>query len=345
MRVLVVVLAVLGTIGVAACGDDSRPCSGPLGCVSAARVDGTCACVEWETVSTETVALPFVVTSVDYWPVGNASVFRYGHTWDPAMVPASASSMGTTFRAVIRRADGSEQVARLGNVEEGFSAGTPLTDSAVRIAAGGVWTLTTDVDLSSRSDSISVWVNPEITVATNYVGEKTVSWSSRNQCFWPGLDCSRPQLAAFSTALLRGETSWDPVHDAYLEQLGPEGRASLLAFDPRAVGAAVELPRYQRLSDLTVGAAIRDVDASWRPCLDANELEVVAETAVPLERGDTFVLQYGVLPEAACALQSPGLLVGTTTPDCEIAAQLYVDRLSGTLLMQASAATGPCTTE
>lgn len=343
MRVLILVLAVSGLLGVMACQEDPGPCSAPPGCLGAERVNGGCACLEWETVSTESVALPFVVTEVTYWPVGTASVFRYGFTWDPSMVPESASSLGTTVRAVIRRPDGSEQVARLGSVEYGVAPGSELTDTAMRIEMGGVWTLTTDVDLPSRSDWIAVWANPAVTVVTNYVGEKTVNWSSRSLCVFPGLDCSRAQGAAFSTALLRGETSWGAPLDAYLEAIGPEARAALLAFDPRDAGEALNLPRYQRLGDVGVDWLPRLVDATWQPCLDPTEFEVLAESAVPLESGDTFVLQYGAQPDATCKPQRPGLIVGTTTPDCSFRAQVFVDRLCGTLLMQPSAATGACT--
>jgi hypothetical protein len=102
MRILVLASVGLLLLG---CGG-SGPCAIPVGCLGAERVNGACTCAEWETVSAETVPLPFVVTDVTYWPVGTATVFRYGATWDASMMPQSASSTGTTVRALVRRPDG-----------------------------------------------------------------------------------------------------------------------------------------------------------------------------------------------------------------------------------------------
>jgi hypothetical protein len=342
MRVHFLLIAMFGLLGIA-CENDSRRCSAPAGCVSAERMDGGCACVEWETVSTESVALPFVVANVTYAPIGSASVFRYGFTGDPSMLPNSASSWGTTFRAVIRRPDGSDQTARVGTIESGGAAAFALTDTLLRLDSGGIWALTTDVDLTtSRADGIAVWVNPAVTVLTDYVGQKTVNWSSRPVCFWPGLDCKQAEVIAFSAALLRRDTSWGAAHDSYLDDIGPETRTALLAFDPRDAGGPTGAPRYQPLGEVLMDATPRQVDVTWQPCTDPAQFEVLAETTVPLRSGDAFVLQYGVQPDVACAPQHPGLLVGTATPGCSIGATVSVDRLSGSLMMQPSSPSGEC---
>jgi hypothetical protein len=344
MRSLAYALAAAGLLGVAGCADDPGPCSAPAGCSSVARLDGACTCSRWETTSVHTVALPYVVLGVRYSPVGTASIFRYGFTEDPSTVPQSAAAVGTTLRAVIRHPDGSERIARLAEVDAS-AAGRSLTDTAIRAGEGGIWTLTTQVDLpSSRSDEVTVWANPAVTIATDYVGEKTVSWSSRHLCLFPGLDCDLAQAAGLPTALLRGEgTANDPSYAAYLDALGPAARAELLAFDPREAGLGVDLPRYARVADVAVDATPRPVDATWQPCRDPESFEVLAETAVPLDDGDTLVLQYGALPEAACTPQRPGLVVGTATAGCSLTAAVFVDRLSGMLLMQPSGATSACT--
>ena len=66
---------------------------------------------------------------------------------------------------------------------------------------------------------------------------------------------------------------------------------------------------------------------------------------MPLGDGDTFILQYGVQADAACAPQRPGLLVGTGTPSCALDAQVFVDWLSGTLLVEPLATSPACTGE
>jgi hypothetical protein len=150
----------------------------------------------------------------------------------------------------------------------------------------------------------------------------------------------------FSAALLRGDVTWDALHDAYLAAMDADDRAALLAFDAREAGEAIAFPRYQLLVDVPVdGTFVRAPDATWRPCIDPVDFEVLAETSVPLSDGDAFVLQYGVQMDATCVPQHPGLLVGTATPDCSLRAQVFVDRLSGTLLMQPSAASLGCTRE
>lgn len=350
MRVLALSAASLFIAGLG-CGSHAGPCEVPTGCARAERVNDTCGCAEWQIVSVEPVPLPYVFIDVRYVPVGTASVFRYGETWEESMVPQSASRAGPRVRAIIRRADGSEQIARLGTLDPRSSL-ERASDTALRIAAqGGVWTLSTNVDVpSSNRDFLTAWVNPSVTVATTYVGEKLVNWSWEAECFQPPFlaNCIGPEYMVFAPRLLRGEVFWTAAHETFLATLGDGGRDALLAFDPRAATGSVAFPRYQRLFDVGVnGTGTRELDATWAPCEGSTDpdatLDVLAETEVPFGEGDTFILQYGVQAEATCARQQPGLVVGTVTPDCSFRAAVLVDRLGGTLLMEPSAVTATCT--
>lgn len=302
-------------------------------------------------MSVQAVPLPYVFIDARYRPVGTASVFRYGTTWDKWMAPQSASGAGPRVRVIIRHADGSEQIARLGSLDPRSSL-ERVSDTTLRIAAqGGLWTLSADVDVPSPAqDFLTAWVNPSVTVATNYLGERLVNWSWEPACFQPPFiaSCTGPEYMAFDRGLLRGEVFWTAAHETFLTSLGGGGRAALLAFDPHAATGTSGFPRYQRLFDVVVnGAGARELDATWSPCEGSTDpdaaFDVLAETEVPFGEGDTFVLQYGVQAEATCALQRPGLMVGTVTPGCSFRADVLVDRLGGTLLMEPSAVSATCT--
>lgn len=332
-----------GTLLLAACGGEA-PCVPPTGCLAAERLRDACACTEWATVATETVALPYVVASLRYWPAGTASVFRYGETSNAEMVPQSDSRSGTTVRAVIRGPNGSEQVARVGTVGE-YAQVQRASDTTLRVASGtAVWTLTSDLDLpDAAGDWIAVWTNPSITLRTDYSGRKIVDWSWSPTCHAP-LSCFGAEYIIFSVALLRGDVWWTDWHDAYLTAVGPEARAALLAFDPRAAGVQPDFPRYERLAYLSVHPdETRMPESRWYPCAHSADFEVLAETAVSLADGDTFVLQYGVQSDGSCSPQQPGLVVGTSTAGCSFSAPLYVDRLAGVLLAVPDSASAECT--
>jgi len=344
MRVPILLVSV-GLTGILGCGGADGPCPPPEGCLSAARSSGTCACTEWTTVSTETAQLPFVVLGVRYPPAGTASVVRYGTTWDPAQIPQSDSAIGTTIRAVIRGANGADRVAGVGALP---AAADLERSSATTLRAGrsgGIWTLSNDLDLrTAGSDVISVWTNAVVTVSTSYVGDKTVHWSLSPRCFIPVL-CGGADYLSLSTALARGGVSVGGPADDFLASLGPDGRAALHAFDAREAGA-VAFPRYQWLTSVPADETVtRSVSVTWQPCAAPAAFEVLAETTVPLAGGDTFVLQYGVQSDAACTAQRPGVLVGTSTPGCRFRAEVLVDRLFGTVLMQPSAVSPACTTD
>ncbi len=341
MRVLV--LAAVGVL-LAGCGGPGA-CPVPTGCVRAERVKASCTCAEWETVSTETLALPFVLIGMAYRPVGSGSVFCYGVTRDPAMVPHSSSSSGTAARAVIRRPGAAEQIARVGVL----AYRAPLervSDTALRIwRYTGIDTFTAGgVDLPTPgSDWIVLWTNAVATLRTTYAGEEIVDWAVGSRCFEPRLDCTAGEPMPLSPRLIRGEVSRTAAEEAFLASLTPDERGALLAFDPREAGGTIGPPRYELVAgDVPVGPAVFAPDATWDPC--TGPFEVLAETAVSLASGGTFVVQYGVQSDGTCEPQRPGVLLGSTTPGCAMDGRLFIDRLSGTLLLQPGDTPPACTT-
>ena len=178
-------------------------------------------------------------------------------------------------------------------------------------------------------------------VRTDFVGDRYVDWTVSERCPVPGLFCNAPQEMSFSVQLLRGGVSWGTAYEAFLSESASR-RDELLAFDARLGGVAS--PRYQLLGSISLaGATPGPVEVGWRPCSSPDEFTPLMETAMPMRDGDTFVLQYGVQADAGCALQRPGLLAGTSAPGCTIQAEVYVDRLVGTLLMEPSSASASCT--
>ncbi|HEU4384414.1 MAG TPA: hypothetical protein VFR85_13080 [Anaeromyxobacteraceae bacterium] len=289
--------------------------------------------------------IPFLLVDVRYDPVGSASVFRYGVTWDAAMVPQSSSTSGTAFRVVIRRPGGEETVATIGKLDPGlFGQLVATSETTLRVApGGGLWTLTTWADIPHPgSDWITVWATPSATVRTSYAGEKLVDWSVSAACPVPGLSCPGVQHMTFSASLLRREVYWTDWHEAYLDAIGPGAREALLAYDPRESGGTIAFPRYQLLASVDVGPSLLTPDTTWWPCADPD-FEVLAETAVPLAGGDAFVVQYGVQADVLCTEQRPGFLVGTVTAGCSLHADVLVDRLGGALVMDPSAIADACT--
>ncbi len=335
-------LLVVGLV-LASCG--SERCDAPAGCLRAERVAGACTCTSWEIVSTEPVRLPFVVTGLIYPLAGTASVLSLGTTWDPAMVPESASIRGTLLRSVIRRADGTDVIARIGALDERVPAERVTATSVLMGWGGGVMSVRSPLDLNSPGqDDLALFTNLVVTVGTDAVGGKTVDWSWAPPCFFP-LGCQAAEPATVTPRLIRGETHWDAYHDDYLASLSTAERAALLALDPYGAGSTVAWPRYQDLGAIELTDAMEPAvrAVTWLPCTDPAGFEVLAETAVPMSGGDTFVLQYGVQHDAACAPQRPGLLAGTTTPGCSLSADVLVDRLSGALLMEPAYSTSACT--
>ncbi|ACG75464.1 conserved hypothetical protein [Anaeromyxobacter sp. K] len=334
----VALLAVLPPV-LSGCGGQAA-CEVPAGCLRAERTGGSCGCAEWEVVDTQSVAVPYVVTDVQYQPFGAGSTFYIGRAWIPALGRYSDTAPGVNVRAAIRTSDGGERVARVGSVDPLYMERVTGTVLRTPPTASGAFELD-PVDISDpATDVIQLWVNAAVTIDTTAAGEKIVHWTSR-----PGPDPARPDDAyqglSVPVRTLQGGTTGLDWIDAYFAGLGPEGRAEIVAFDERVAGPPMS-ERYLWLESWVLGD--REQTATlyqWTPCTDPEAFEVLAETAVPLPGGETFVLQYGVQADASCTPQSPGMYL-EMTPGCETGYQMFVDRLSGKLMMLA-APYGTCT--
>lgn len=359
MRVLILAGAAL--LALASCGDDR--CELPVGCLA---VDAACSCAEWETVSVEAVPVKFVVLSVDYGVLGNGTKIAYG--WSPGTdsMLATASELGSRFRALVRVPGEPDAVAVVGDVA--VEPLWPVTgSSAVFWLAGGdgagsgsAYGRSSTTDLPSRAkDRFLIWANPAATVATDYAGGRKVNWSwaAVGDCFSP-FGCYGPAVLSLTVAEIDGSLpAGDPYARPFLAGLTAEERSALLAhdafFDPpgRDPATLSEDPRFQLLGTATLapGAATHPT-AEWTPCdgtLTDETFAPLVETSVDFAWSDwDFVLQYGVLSgKAECGPQQPGLAMGTSTPGCELDSLVYVDRAFGTLLFAPVTATASCTAE
>ncbi|MFY3745738.1 hypothetical protein ACOQFB_17635 [Anaeromyxobacter sp. Red801] len=334
------VLALLAAAAIGLSGCSTGDCAVPAGCLRAARTGGSCGCAEWEVVDTQEVVLPYVVTDVAYRPFGAKSFFVTGHAWIPLLDRYSDTSEGTIVRAVIRSADGGEQVARVGAVDPatGLERVTGTVLRTHRVITLGLEPEPVDVADPGR-DSIELWMNAVVSVDTDASGARTVHWSLGSGPV-PAMSHNYQGISILVRTLQEGSsgTTW---LDAYFADLGAEGRAEIVAFDERVAGPPMS-ERYLWLDSWSL--VDREQFAAqyrWTPCEDPEAFEVLAETAVPLANGDTFVLQYGVQADATCSPQSPGVYL-EYSPGCSGGYQMFVDRLSGKLMMLA-APSGTCT--
>jgi hypothetical protein len=335
-------------------------CDTPKGCVRADRVSGTCQCQEWQVVSAEPVPLKFVVVGLIYSALGNQSWLAMGDnrllgvTSGSGSSPASSSDFGTRWRSVIQTASGSQTVSTLGpsdldpqHSEWPFTAVTADSAAFALTSSGGMGMDTySDVDVNSHEfDQFVLWVNPAAVVITNYVGEKTVSWSWTSQCYEPD-GCPGSWISFFRAGELDGTLSPLPApKQALLATLDADDRAAILKYDPffepgRDPATIATDPRFRNLGTTTFGPNVITTPPpplTWTPCsgtLKDDGFQTLAETDVPFGAGETLMLQHSVLSTtASCAPQQPGLTVGTTTPNCWITADILVDTLFGSLLM------------
>jgi len=341
-------------------------CDAPAGCVYAEVVAGTCACQEWEVVSASTVPIKFVVVSVKYAAIGNESMLKYGHS---GAAPAADSVLGSRLRASIRDADGSEQLASMVNEALGPPPNAPLTpvtgaSADVLLAwgdaqGGSAWGFGNTLDAPGRSaDEIGVWVNPTLTVTTDASGARRASWSwtSVGHCYWPlQLSCEGAHFLSIPVAYLDGTRApGDGYMAQFLATLRPEERTSILSYHPlydppgRDPATLASDPRFTALGRADVGPGhAAHPSTSWLPCqgtltdADPPLREVEVATLQPSQR---LFLQHAVLSrEAACRTEQPGMALATSTPGCELAADVYVDRAFGTLLFVPTAVGASCT--
>ncbi len=367
---LVLLLVAIAMAG-SACGGST--CDAPVGCLRAGRVAGTCQCQEWETVRVETVPIKFVVVSVVYRGIGNATWLTYGWSLGSDTLPASASELGARFRAVFRsRVDGSERAALMANADLGAGFPGPLHlvtpgtadvllawgDGKGNGSANGFGS-TLDAPGTSE-DVVTVWTNPTLTVTTNYAGEKvaTWSWTSVGGCFWPvQLDCEGPHFAAIPVQVLDGTRPPGDTYTAqFLATLTDAERTTILSYHPlydppsRDPATLASDPRFLPLGPAEVhegGASWPST--TWTPCagtLGDDHFEILhqAESPPSYNVGDVLVLQHSVLSkDAVCQAEKPGISLATSTPACSVSADVYLDRMFGTLLFVPGSVAPSCT--
>jgi hypothetical protein len=364
----------LGTCLVAVTGSScgTSTCAEPTGCHRADAVSGSCQCLEWETVRVETVPIKFVVVSVVYRGIGNESWLAYGWTPGSGSMPAANSELGTRFRAVFRDEAGIERTALMANADVGSGLGGALSlvtpESADFLLAwgdgqgsGSALGFGSSFDAPGlASDEIAVWVNPTLTVTTNYLGEKlaTWSWTSVGHCFWPTqLSCEGPHVAGIPVDVLDGtRITGDPYTALFLATLTPAERAGILAYhplhdpadrDPATLGTD---SRFLSLGPAEVheGGASWPT-AAWTPCTGAlsdASFEVLhqAPSLSSYNVQGSLLLEHSVLSaEAICRPRQPGLSLATSTPGCAVTASVYLDRMFGTLLFVPTDVAPSCT--
>lgn len=336
-------------------------CEPPTGCVHADRVDGACRCLVWQAVSVEPVPVKYVVVGVLYSPLGDESMLAHGFT--PARSPpepTAASDFGARWRSVVRARDGSEVVATLGPGDLG-SSGTwgpliPVTETSATLSQPSNVSLTSygDTDVSPHElDLIFIWINPAAAVTTDYVGNKSVSWSWTSDCSYPD-GCLGPWVFPFYAGQLSGAiAASNPYMQAMLAAFDAADRSTILAFDPyfdppgRDPSTIPADPRFQQLGAASLGPHYAITPPlTWTPCpgtLTDAGFEVMAETEVPFGAGETLVLQHSVLStSASCTPQLPGLYFASSAPECMLGAEVLVDRMFGTLLMLPTSVGAAC---
>ena len=353
MRAEAVAVALLAG-GLASCSE----CKAPEGCLRAGDVQGVCQCQEWQVVSVENVPVKFVVVHVVYGLPGNQSVVWYGHGDG---LPPADSEIGSRWRTVVRAPQGSEQVAALGRFDAGYGSffAHLVTDAsgAVSGGTGTAWGFHSASDLPAYArDTILVWVNPVAIVSTDYAGNREVEWSWSANCFGP-FECLGAHTLVFTPAELDGTT---PVVDYYrkefLDWLTPAERAAILRYHPlydppgRDPDTLASDPRFLLLgaASLAPGWASYPIPA-WTPCdggLSDADFPILAQTEVPFGWGSgTLLVQHSIQSiSATCHTQQPGMVLGTSTPSCELTVRLYMDTVFGTVLPGLAYATPECTT-
>jgi hypothetical protein len=320
-------------------------------------------------VSVQEFPVRYVVTSVIYPPLGTGSTEVYGHLWKdlvagPDMV--ADSDLGSRWRAVLRAA-GVDVVATVGPVD-GTVGGTAFVDdltphSVVRHEGPGMAWIFRDFpsDVPSHgADTLYVWVNPRATVTTYSDGSKRIDWAWSDECYLdPAIPmvCEGPFEYGLTAAQLAGKAQIDPRNPGakFLSTLTSAERADILAYDPffAPTGQPPALasdPRFQLLGTARwEGGVAATPSTAWWPCqgaLDDATFPVYHQSAEVVAPGDpdTLLLQYSVVSTSlTCKEQRPYLSFGSTTPGCELSAQLYVDRMFGTFVFDPTFAADPCT--
>lgn len=302
------------------------------------------------------------MVGVVYRMLGDLSTVDYG--FEPGAIPPLASSLGARWRAVVRDWTGAEVVATLGPTETNhFTWGplTPVTGTSISLtqptSQWTSWYNRADV-YGPSNDVIYVWINPAAAIVTNAAGERSVSWSWRSECGYPGGCPDAPYAYGLLAGWLDGSLA--PPTNTYdlgvLDAFDAADRAAILAYHPafdppgRDPATIADDPRFLRLGAATVAefpAPSGVPPVSWTPC----DGTLTDDAFVPLHAGEspfgareTLVVQHGVLSTtAACTPQQPRLSLGTGTAGCAITAEVLVDTMFGTLLMLPGSVSPECT--
>jgi hypothetical protein len=357
MRGFAIAMALLAA-GLASCSD----CKVPAGCLSADLVDGTCQCLEWQTVSVENVPVKYVVLSVLYVMPGSRSEVDYGWRGDPS---GRRSEIGSRWRSVIRSPVGSEQVAAFGRLDVGAApyvhpglAAHPVTatSGAVTYEEGyGIrWLSGLDVPAKER-DLLEVWVNPVTTVVTDHAGHRKVDWSWSGSCY--GDACNGAMVLELAAGEIAGTVpSADPRKQLFLATLSEAERATLLRYHPlydppgRDPATLASDPRFlpDPVGEIQVptwpSGSVMGNDL-WTPCestLSDAEFPVLGQMEVPFGDGALVVQHSTQSISPTCTAQSPHVQLGAS-PSCLLRAKLYVDRAFGTVLPVLTSVSAGCT--
>lgn len=343
----------------ASCGRQSDPCTPPIGCVRAGNVAGACQCQEWEIVSVEPVPMKYMVVGIVYQVLGNESQVSYGHSAPSSDFLATSSEFGSRWRSAVRSSNGSETVATLGPIDMTDTAQSwpPLkpvtaTSGALTVPENQAWAYQMEYDVISHAyDQIWLWLNPSAAVLTDRAGRKTVAWSTPDRHvanFGAG-----PMVWTVLAGWLDG-TMPMPAFPPLDPPLDASDLAAILRHDPffassTAPDAATFAadPRYHLLGRATVGGGVRATPVTgWAcgaPITDAN-FPVLDTAEVPFGDREALVLQSSMVGvEGACTVQTPGLVLGTSTPGCRFEADVFVDTVFGTLLMVPASVDPACT--
>jgi hypothetical protein len=306
--------------------------------------------------------MKYMVVGIVYRVFGNQSQVSYGHSAPPSDFLATSSEFGSRWRSAVRSSDGSEAVATLGPIDMAYTAQSwpPLkpvtaTSAALTLPDSQAWSYQMEYDVTSHAyDQIWLWLNPSAAVMTDRAGRKTVAWSTpdRNVAnFGAG-----PMVWTVLAGWLDGTIPMPPAAFPPLDPpLDSSDFASILRHDPffaasTAPDAATFAadPRYHFLGTAWVNGwgSSATPHTGWScgaPTTDAN-FPVLDTAEIPFGDRETLVLQSSTVGvDGACTVQTPGLLLGTSTPGCGFEAVVFVDTAFGTLLMAPRSVDPACT--
>jgi hypothetical protein len=141
---------------------------------------------------------------------------------------------------------------------------------------------------------------------------------------------------------------------AALPPLDPTEVASILREDPFFASSTLSSatlradPRFRSLGNVEWDSALGaqpSCSTTWGcgGALDDLNFEVLDAVEFPFGHGETLVVQRGSLAvDPACPPQTPGLTYGSTTPGCGFLANLLVDTVFGTLLLEPQLVASAC---